>query len=83
MPLKAAIAWFRPKAAVTSGNYRVTIIFRLKTPFFLIQHGGSRPTEKAFGSRIGSFLINTNASGITIQKTLDHCNFLGIVMMFG
>lgn len=66
MPLKTAIAWFRPKAAVTSGNYPVTIIFRLKTPFFSIQHGDSRPTEKAFSSRIGSFLINTNAFGIAI-----------------
>lgn len=83
IPCKTAVAGFRPKAAVTSGNHRAAIIIRLETPFLLIQRGNCRPAEKAFGRRIGGFFIDTRAFGIAVQKSFDHGNFLGIVMISG
>ena len=83
IPRKPTVAGFRPKAAVTSGNHRTAIIFSLKTPFLLIQHGNGRPAEEAFGRRIGGSFINTRAVDIAVQKSLDHGNFLGIVMISG
>ena len=81
MPRKAAVAGFRPKAAVTSGNHRAAIIIRLKTPFLLIQHRNCRPAEEAFGRRIGSFFIKARTFSVAVQKSFDHCNFLGIFMI--